>query len=184
MTNLPPGISSPPFGKLVDNFDKQPGDHGEMTQAWRHWCEELFLRVGSGTGKPIVGDVAVYETTVGQADLASAATVILLDAKAGETWKIREIFLSGAGTNFSGGGGDRLLSVSDGTSTWTVIPAATLQSLAVARWGDAGTPFPATAAHLTAASAVGIDIVAAYSGGATDYTAGSLTLVIVAERTA
>ncbi len=184
MTNLPPAISAPPFGKVVDNFSKEPVDHGEMTQAWRHWSEEMFLRLGGATGKPIIGDVAVYETTVDQADLASAATVILLDAKAAETWKIRELFLSGAGTNFSGGGGDRLLSVSDGTSTWTVVPAATLQSLAWARWGDAGTPAPATAAHFTTASAAGVDIVAAYSGGATDYTAGSLTLVIVAERTA
>ncbi len=132
----------------------------------------------------ITGAVKVFETTVGQAALAGAGTVILLNAAAGEQWKVREIYLSGAGTAFSGGGGDRLLSISDGTAIWSVIPAATLQSLAAARWGDTGVPFPATAADFTLASALGTDITAAYSGGATDYSAGSCTIIIVAERTA
>ncbi|KKK74365.1 hypothetical protein LCGC14_2884480, partial [marine sediment metagenome] len=122
--------------------------------------------------------------TGGQADVASAASKILLDAAAGETWKILDIVLSADGTDFSGGGGDRLLSITDGTSIWSVIPAATLQSLAVARWGDAGMPDPATASHLFAESASGTDIVAEYSGGSADYTAGSLTLRITAYRTA
>ena len=144
----------------------------------------MFNRVGGGPGKPIAGDVAVFETTVGQAALEAGGTVVLLSANPGEQWKVREIFLSGGGTNFSGGGGDRLLSIGDGTATWTVVPAATLQSLAAARWGDAGVPFPATAAHLTLASVAGTNITAQYSGGTTDYTAGSLTIVVVAERIA
>jgi hypothetical protein len=145
-----------------------------------------FWADGDGvSGNPTI-DVAlqVFEMTVGQADLASAAEKILLDAATDETWKVLDIVLSGDGTDFSGGGGDRLLDITDGTSTWSVIPAATLQSLAVARWGDAGMPNPATASHLFAASASGTDIVGKYSGGTTDYTAGSLTLRITAYRTA
>ena len=133
---------------------------------------------------PMVGEQKVFETVVGQAALASAGTVILLDANAGEQWKIREIFLSGAGTNFSGGGGDRLLDIKEASKVYSTIPAATLQTLAVARWGDTGTPFPATASDLTIATAAGADLVAQYSGGTTDYTAGSLTLIVTAERTA
>ncbi len=178
MPESPPTVPTPPRGAIGDPKT------GITVPVWLQWFELMHKRVGGPVGKPIIGDVAVFQTTVGQADLASAGTVTLLDALTGEQWKIREVFLSGAGTNFSGGGGDRLLSVSDGTSTWTVIPAATLQSLVPARWGDAGTPFPGTVSHLTAASAVGTDITAAYSGGATDYTAGSLTLVLVAERVA
>ena len=54
----------------------------------------------------------------------------------------------------------------------------------VARWGvDAGMPNPTTDADLFAASVSGTDIVAKYSGGTTDYTAGSLTLRITAYRT-
>ncbi len=178
MPNQPPTVSTPPRGAMVDPATGIP------VPVRAQWDEMMHKRVGGPIGLPIIGDVAVFETTVGQAGLASAGTVTLLDALDAEQWKIREIYLSGAGTNFSGGGGDRLLTISDGTSIWTVIPAATLQSLAVARWGDAGTPFPATASHLTAASAAGTDITAAYSGGATDYTAGALTLVLVAERVA
>ena len=179
MTILPPVISSP-----IARFPIADPKTGLPTTDWVHFFEEMFLRAGGATGIPIIGDVAGYAATVNPSELAAAASKILLDAAAGETWKIREIYLSGAGTNFSGGGGDRLLSISDGTSTWSVIPAATLQTLAVARWGDTGMPFPATAAHFTTASAAGTDITAAYSGGATDYTAGECTIVLVAERTA
>ena len=132
----------------------------------------------------MVGEQQVFEVTVGQAALASAGTVALITAKNGEQWKVREIFLSGAGTNFSGGGGDRDLDIKEASTIYATVPAATLQTLAAARWGDGGVPFPATAAHLTAATAAGADLVAAYSGGTADYTAGALTLIIVAERAA
>ena len=176
MPESPPTLPTPPVRTPTIS------ETGHATPPFAQWLELLHKRVGGSNGAPIIGDVAVFQTTVGQADLASAGTVTLLDVQTGEQWKIREIVLSGAGTNFSGGGGDRLLSVSDGTSTWTVIPAATLQTLSPARWGDAGAPYPATAAHLTTAAVA--DVVAAYSGGASDYSAGSLTLIITAERVA
>lgn len=149
----------------------------------------VFARVGAVVavrgdyrGGDITRGLEVFETTVGQAALAGAGTVTLLNAAAGEQWKVRELWLSGAGTNFSGGGGDRLLDIKEGTTIYSTVPAATLQALAAARWGDTGMPFPATAAHLTTATAAGADIVAQYSGGATDYTAGSLTIILIAER--
>lgn len=132
----------------------------------------------------LVGAIQAFEATIGQAALASGGEVIVLDAASGETWKVRGALFSGDGTNFSGGGGDRLLSITDGTSTWSVVPAATLQSLAAATWGDTGLPFPATATHMMAASGLGVDIVAKYSGGTADYTAGACTVVVIAERTA
>jgi hypothetical protein len=96
-----------------------------------------------------------------------------------QTIKIRSLLLSGAGTNFNAGG-DRTLALTDGTSIWTAIPAATLKALAAARWGDTGLPFPATAAHLLAASVAGSAAAPAvylqYAGGTTDYTAGAGTL--------
>ncbi len=176
MPNSPPPLPPPPNRGPMIGADKSPSPW------WQQWYGLVHNRIGGNTGKPIIGDSVHFETTVGQAALASAGTVKLIDALSGEQWKIREIFLSGAGTNFSGG--DRLLDITDGTTTWSVIPAATLQSLAVARWGDTGTAFPATAAHLTTASASGTDVTAKYSGGATDYTAGSCTIVLMAERTA
>ncbi len=128
----------------------------------------------------------VFEVTVGQADVASAASKILLTSATGETWKVLDIWYDGTGTDWSGGGGDRLLDVTDGTSVWTAIPAATLAGVNnnPARWGDADLPNPGTHAHLFAASASGTNIVAKYSGGATDYTAGSLVIRLTAYRTA
>jgi len=165
---------------------KAAGDAGTMTVA-----EALtLLNVEAGADVTDAANVRAagasmrYETAVGQGALAAAGQVVLVDSSGSEQYKISEIYLSGAGTNFSGGGGDRDLDITDGTAVYATIPAATLQALAAGRWGDAGVPFPASAADLTAASAAGVDIVAQYSGGTTDYTAGSCTIVIVAERTA
>lgn len=133
-------------------------------------------------------DLWVAEIALGQAALASAGKVaIFTPANATQTIKIREIVLSGAGTAFSGGGGDRLISVTDGTSTWTAITAALLGTPVATRWGGSGVPFPATAAHHVAASVVGTPaaptVYAQYSGGSADYTAGALTLLVTYEIT-
>lgn len=123
-----------------------------------------------------------FDVTVGQAALASGGSVVLYKALEGEQYRVRELFLNSGGTNFSGGGGDRLLGISDGTTVYSVIPAANIQTLANRHWGEGSTfPFPASAAMNTLTVA-GADLVALYSGGATDYTAGSLVLSGVLER--
>ena len=148
---------------------------GQITREWWRFQEALSQQT----------EFAAFEVTVAQGDVASAGQKILIRGAAGEQWKIRGIVLSSDGTNFSGGGGDRDLAITDGTTTWSVIPATTLQTLAVSRWGvDAGMPNPATASHLFAASASNTNIVAQYSGGATDYSAGSCTIMLLAERVA
>lgn len=179
MGNTPPTVNAPPTREPVDDPRT-----GMVSTVWRHWFELMHKRVGGETGLPVIGDVSVFETAVNQSGLASAGLVDLLTANKGEQWKIRDIRLSGGGTDFSGGGGDRLLSITDGTTAWSIIPAATLQTLAAAKWGDAGLPYPATAADLTIASALSTNISAQYSGGTTDYSAGELTLILTLERTA
>lgn len=148
--------------------------------------------VGGATGSLLVNALAnadpnantvAVDVTVGQAALAGAGTVTLLTSAAGKQYKIREMYLNSNGTNFSGGGGDRLLTISDGTTDYSVIPAATMQSLVNARWGDTGLPFPASAA-LNTSTVAAANVTAAYSGGTADYTAGSLVLSIVFERVA
>lgn len=132
--------------------------------------------VGSSVGATQYADV-----TVGQAALAAAGQVTLIPAVAGAQFKIRDMYLNSGGTNFSGGGGDRNLSITDGTTVYSVIPAATLQSLVNARWGVTALPFPVSAAVDTP-TAVGVKLYAVYSGGAADYTAGSLVLSLQYER--
>lgn len=128
-------------------------------------------------------NVVTFDVTVGQAALASAGTVTLQASSGAKQYKIRELYLNSGGTNFSGGGGDRLATISDGTTDYSVIPAATLQSLANARWGDTGLPFPASAA-INTSTAAGVAVTIAYSGGTTDYTAGELVISGVLERVA
>jgi len=65
------------------------------------------LTVGGSTVSafPQVGEFRAFTTTIGQADLAAGGSVTMLDAATNEQWYVREILLSGDGTNFSGGGG-------------------------------------------------------------------------------
>lgn len=125
-------------------------------------------------------------TTVAYSDVAAAASKTIISAITSARFEILDIFLSGDGTSFNAGG-DRNLAIqdSDGTTIYTVIPAATLKSLAASKWGfSTAVPFPTTAANLFAASKAGLAIVAKYSGGATDYTSGSLKLRIRYRRVA
>lgn len=120
-----------------------------------------------------------FDITAGFADLAVGQAVGVVS---GAGYKIRSIFLNSGGTNFSGGGGDRLIQISDGTTVYSLIPAATAQTLVNAGWGiTTGLPFPASAAINTTTAAT---LFIAYSGGTTDYTAGSLTLSFVLQKVA
>lgn len=97
----------------------------------------------------------------------------------GAGYKIRGMWLNKVGTNFSGGGGDRNIQISDGTNVFSVIPAATAQSLTNAVWGATALPLPATASINTTTAGT---LFIAYSGGTTDYTAGSLTISVLLEK--
>jgi hypothetical protein len=127
--------------------------------------------------------IIVTNTTCGQAALATAGTVTIQASSGADQYRVLEIFLNSGGTNFAGGGGDRLGQVSDGTTVYSVIPAATMQSLVNARWGSTEVAFPAAAA-INTATAAAADLYFAYSGGATDYTAGELTVTVILEKIA
>jgi len=125
-----------------------------------------------------------FNVTIGQAALATAGTVTLVASSGAKQYRILSMRMNAGGTNFSGGGGDRLLAITDGTSVWSVIPAADIQTLANVPWGI-GTSFPVPASvDLDQSSAAGASIVAQYSGGATDYTAGSVVISGLIERIA
>lgn len=114
---------------------------------------------------------------VTSATLASGGVVPAVVNDGSAQYRINDIKLNFGGTDFSGGGGDRLLAVKTDTVTYTVIPAAALQSLVNARWGDTEVPAPVSVGWDQIA-AVGEDIYLEYSGGTTDYTAGSANLSI------
>ena len=93
----------------------------------------------------VIGSTQYDDITVVQAGLAAAGHVQLIAGVTGAQFKIRNMFLNSGGTNFSGGGGDRNLSITDGVTVYSVIPAATLQALANAGWGSVALPYPASA---------------------------------------
>jgi len=120
-----------------------------------------------------------FDITAGFADLATGQAVGVVS---GGGYKIRVMQLNKVGTNFSGGGGDRNIQISDGTNVFSVIPAATVQSLVNSSWGlSTPLPFPVSVSINTTTAGT---LFIAYSGGTTDYTAGSLTLSFVLEKVA
>lgn len=124
------------------------------------------------------GGDQIIEITAGFAALAAAGTVpIFTPENATQRVKVRDMMLIGGGTNFSGGGGDRTIVITDGTTTFGTIAAALAQSLATTRWGGTNFSFGSAAAPNTAHVA-GQNLRLAYAGGAADYTAGSLVLVV------
>ena len=80
-------------------------------------------------------------------------------------------------TGLSGGGGDRLLAVSDGTIVFNNagITAALLGTPILTLWGGAGNPIAVGASEVSTA---GADIFLQYTGGTTDFTAGSVQVAV------
>lgn len=123
-----------------------------------------------------------YVATVGFGDIDAAGTKEIIPAVTGKSWRIREVNINGAGTNFSGGSGDRNLRIQDssGTVVVTTIPTASIATLVSARLGSSAVPIPDSA--YPAVTTAGEAVVALYQGGTADYTAGSVTIEILAER--
>jgi len=145
--------------------------------------EAVKVLQSSLSSPDVNANIVNFNVTVGQAALASAALVALITSSASKQYKILELFINSGGTNFSGGGGDRLGQVTDGTSVYSVVPAASLQTLANGRWGDTAIAFPASVA-INVSTVAGANLSFAYSGGATDYTAGSVVISGSAVRVA
>lgn len=116
--------------------------------------------------------------------LDSAGTVNVIAGVTGDQYKIRNIILVGGGTNFAAGG-DRLISLTDGTTVWTTIANADIETAPSASlmWGNAKVPFLTGTSNTASASGQAIRF--AYSGGTTDHSAtGSITFSVLLEKVA
>lgn len=131
-----------------------------------------------------VGRVFYVDVVCTAALLDSAGKITVAAAETGKQYKIRDIILVGGGTNF-GAGGDRLLSLTDGTTVWTTIANADLETAPSASlpWGNAKVPMLTGTSNT--ASTAGARIWFAYSGGTTDHSGtGSITFSVGLERVA
>ncbi len=115
--------------------------------------------------------------TAGQADLAAAGKVNIWVAPS-VTAQIAIIDIKVLkSTGLSGGGGDRLLAVSDGTIVFNNagITAALLGTPILTVWGGTGNPLAVGASEVSTA---GANVFLQYSGGAADYNSGSVMVAI------
>lgn len=147
--------------------------------------------VNTGTSQDVVLKVTnpfiFVSTTIAYSDLASAGSKTLYTASSGTaTYKILEIVTVSTGsTNFTGG--DRIINI--GTSSvqkWFISAAAAATvgtTSLVSTVSNTGIQ-PSAAVNAISDTAAGANIVAKYSGGATDYTAGLVNIMIVMVQTA
>jgi parallel beta-helix repeat protein len=134
--------------------------------------------------KNVIDGTNVFNVSVTFTELAAGATKKIIDSTlAGERWRIIDIIA--VGLTAADAGGDRGLGLTDGTSVYTVIPAATLKTANFqGRWGSTNVPFSAVASAMIQPTVAGTDLVAYWSGGTTDYTAGVFNIQVTAERIA
>lgn len=134
--------------------------------------------------KNVIDGTNVFNVTVTYAQLASGATKKIIDSTlASEQWRIIDIIV--VGITAADAGGDRGLGLTDGTSVYTVVPAATLKtSNFQGRWGSTNVPYSAVYSAMVQSTVAGSDLVAYWSGGTTDYSSGSFVIQVTAERIA
>ncbi len=147
-----------------------------------------FVLATGATGPRIDGvnlsGLKWVDVTVTAALLDNAGTVAVITGVAGDQYKIRDMHLVGGGTNFAAGG-DRAISLTDGTTVWTTIANADIESAPSAslNWGNTKVPF--LTGTVATASVAGETIRFQYSGGTTDHSAtGSISFCVCLEKVA
>ena len=132
----------------------------------------------------VISPIKWVDVTVTAALLDGAGTVNVIAGVTGDQYKIRDIRLVGGGTNFAAGG-DRAISLTDGTTVWTTIANADIETAPAAtlEWGNAKVPFLTGTSDTASVSNQAIRF--AYSGGTTDHSAtGSIKFSVGLEKVA
>jgi hypothetical protein len=131
-----------------------------------------------------IGALFWKDVTVTAALLDGGGAVNVIAGAGVKQYKVRNIRLVGGGTSF-GAGGDRLISLTDGTTVYTTIANADIESAPAATldWGNAKVPFLTGVSDT--ASAAGAAIQFKYSGGTTDHGGtGSIKFSVCLEKVA
>lgn len=159
----------------LSNFTNQRGSWMEFGKLDNE-AEPLYYNIGDLS--IIFNRLIPQTTTVDFSGLSGASQVSLAGGESGIQYRIIGLTLN-MGTNFSGG--DRDIAIRTATNVYSVIPSATLLALSNARWGDTALPAPVGIGFDTL-TAAGENLYAEYSGGTTDYTAGSTSIDVIYTR--
>lgn len=131
-------------------------------------------------GLPFWVDVAV---TAAKLDAAGNVPVFTPALQASTArYKVRNIRLVGGGVSY-GAGGDRLISLTDGTTIWTTIANADVEAAPAATldWGNAKVPFLTGTSDTLSVAKQAIRF--QYSGGTTDHGGvGSIKFSVCLEK--
>lgn len=132
-----------------------------------------------------ISDLIWYDVTATAAALATAGKVNIQLSSGSKQYKLRDVKMNYAAAGLSGGGGDRLLSIADGTTVYNNagITAALLGTPVNTLWGGTGNPLAGTVAQNTS-TAAGANLYFQYIGGTTDYTTGQVIISVLVQRVA
>lgn len=130
-------------------------------------------------------DLIWVDVACTSAALATAGKVQIAAAAGTKQYKIRDVRVNYSASGLSGSSGDRLLSITDGTTVYnsTGITAALLGTPVNTLWGGTGNPVAGTVAMNTS-SVAGAQIYVQYIGGTIDYSAGTVNLSVQLQRVA
>lgn len=130
-------------------------------------------------------NITWFDVTCSAAALASAGKVNVQVSAPGQQYKVRNVLVNYSAAGLSGGGGDRLLKLTDGTTSFNNagITAALLGTPVNTVWGGSGNPLPGTVAMNTSTVA-GANLYFQYSGGTSDFGTGSVVISVQVERVA
>lgn len=120
------------------------------------------------------------------AALANGGKVIIAAGCPQQRFAVRDIRVNYSASGLSGGSGDRLLQVTDGTISFNNagITAALLGTPVNTVWGGSGNPLPGNVSMTTTTQVAGNPLYATYAGGTLDYTTGSVTISVAVQRVA
>ena len=133
----------------------------------------------------LFSNILWVDVTCSASALASAGKVNVVLGTAQQQFYVRNIIVNYSSAGLSGGGGDRLLKLTDGTTVYNNagITAALLGTPVNTLWGGSGNHIAGTVAQNTLTVA-GSNLYFQYSGGTTDYTTGSVVISVQVQRSA
>ena len=163
---------------LKGTFTETSGDN---TFTGTNTFTEIIEVPAIAVGNDVLSNLIWADVTVTATALDGGGSVRVVAGETGITYKVRDIKLVGGGTNF-GAGGDRNISLTDGTTTYTTIANADIEAAPATTlpWGNAKVPFLTGTSNTP--TVAGQDLRFAYSGGTTDHTTGSIAFSILFER--
>lgn len=134
-------------------------------------------------GNVVMSDLKWIDVEVTAALLDGGGVINVIPASVTDQYKIRHVRLVGGGTNF-GSAGNRLIDLTDGTTLYTQIANADIESAPAATldWGNAKVPFLTNKSDV--ATVAGAALQFKYSGGTTDHSTGSIKFSVCVEKIA